>query len=280
MQRIIRSLIAGDAQLHAITRRIKRDLVTLDAAAFDVGFGRVLDIVVVDDHNLVFLGKPPGHQIVKQGFDRIDRDQHAFEFAAIKNRHHHLNKSPVAFQKERFAINPFAKAAGHVECLVGHGRAKSGNRLVGQRRGRQGIHHLALRIKPEQLRKFGIVFQQMGGAQAKDFFLLRQTDHVGGQLLQLFFVAAQMKAEVLLQPQHILDQGRPILLRLIVLQQPEQRKERRQQQDDAEFGQCQQPGHAAGVAGDDWAKSIHGRNGTPRFSRVRYCGFPLVGYPQ
>ena len=93
--------------------------------------------------------------------------------------------------------------------------------MLRQRCPGQGIDQLALRIEPKNLRYFRVVFQQMAGTQAKDPLFVGQGCHVYSQLLELLFIAVQVKAQVLLKPEDILDQAGALFVNFVEVEQPE-----------------------------------------------------------
>lgn len=97
----------------------------------------------------------------------------------------------------------------------------------------------------------------MVGTHAEQLLLVRLVAEVGGQLLQLFLVVAEMEAQILLQPQHILDQAGAFFFQFVLVEQPEQADDGGQQQHHAEFWQGEKPAQAPGA--DGLRKRVHGR---------------------
>lgn len=97
----------------------------------------------------------------------------------------------------------------------------------------------------------------MVGPHAEQLLPVRLAAEVGGQLLELLLVVAEMEAQVLLQPQYVLDQAEALLFQFVLVQQPEQGDDGRQQQYDAQLGQGEKPAQAAGA--DGLRKRVHER---------------------
>lgn len=110
LQGVAGALVGGDAEFQAVTGRLERQFVGQAGDAFDVRFGAELYFVVVDHDDPVFLGEPPGHQVVEQSLDRVIDDQHAGQFALGVNRHGEREMADVTGEEERFAVNALAQS--------------------------------------------------------------------------------------------------------------------------------------------------------------------------
>jgi len=127
-------------------------------------------------------------------------------------------------------------------------------------------------VEPDDLRDVRIVLQYVAGAHLEKALAFALGAEVRGQLLQLFLIVGEMEAQVLLQPQHILDQAGAFLFQFVLVQQPEQRDDGGEQQQNAQLGQGEKPAQTAGA--DGRRKREHGRMLTRRLGRLAV--FPYV----
>ncbi len=139
--------------------------------------------------------------------------------------------------------------AGQLEGLQRHRRPERVHLACARRRGGEGVDDLALRVEPDDLRDIRIGLHQVGGAQAEDLPLFGLCAEIVGQLLQLLFVVAEVEAQVLLEPEDVLDQPGAFLIELVLVQHPEQRDDGGQQQQHAQLGQGEKPAQAPGAVG-------------------------------
>ena len=96
----------------------------------------------------------------------------------------------------------------------------------------------------------------MVGANLEKMLAVGLAAEVVGQLLELIFIVGEMKAQVLFQPQHVLDKAGAFLLDVVLVQHPEQGDNGCQQQRDTQLGQGENPAHAAGA--DGGRERMHG----------------------
>ena len=175
-------------------------------------------------------------------------------------------------------------ASSKASCVTGGPKAST-SLSAGVAAGRASITWRC-GVEPDDLRDIRVVLQQVAGAQAEELLLVGLGAEVVGQLLQLFLVAAEVEAQVLFQPQHILDQAGAFLLEFVLVQQPEQGDDGGQQQHDAQLGQGEKPAQAPGA--DGRRKRLHGRMLTQQPAPIDPCrdgcqaiaGKPQYGYPQ
>lgn len=107
--------------------------------------------------------------------------------------------------------------AGEFEGALGVGETESFDLLIRQGRGRQSINDAVIGVEPEYLRYLGHRAQHVGGADTEGSCRFGVLNEVNRQLLQLVLGAIEMEAQVLLQPQHILDQRGPFFFVLVAL---------------------------------------------------------------
>lgn len=100
----------------------------------------------------------------------------------------------------------FAESAGQFECLGGQRWCKSSGLVFRKTGSGQGVDDLLPGIEPENLREIRRVLEHVLSAQPEDFLAVGPVCHFQRQLLKLLFVAVQVEAQILLQPQDILDQ--------------------------------------------------------------------------
>ncbi|MPM93710.1 hypothetical protein SDC9_140852 [bioreactor metagenome] len=212
----------------------------MGAVSFDAGFGGVLNVVVVNDDDLVFLREPPGNLAVEQRVQREDGGQHPLQAASVENGDHQFDEGALAVGEEGFAVCRFAELFGQVEGLARVGQAESLDFLVRQGRARQCVDDAVCLVQPQYLRYFRRVLEHVSRAEAEGARGLRLLDQVDRQLLQVILAAVQVKAQVLLEPKDVLDQCGPFLLDFIALEEPEQDDQGDDQQYDAELRQGEQ----------------------------------------
>jgi len=254
----VAGIAVGDALQHeAVARRVKGQFVGQPGLALDVGLAGQHRTAVVQDAQLVFLGKPPGHQVVEHGLEGIGHHQHAGEIALAVDGHEQVDLAVAAGGPVGVGVGGLAQLAGEVEGVPGDGAAEDVQLLpVGDAVG-VGLDQVAAGVEPDHLFHFRVVLDDVLGLHLEHRrrrAALGGAAHVEAGAVELVFVARHVEAEILFQPEDVGDEGGPLLLHLVAMQEPQQ----------ADQGNDQQPhrqlGHQQGPAGP-LQDAARGRNG-------------------
>jgi hypothetical protein len=89
--------------------------------------------------------------------------------------------------------------------------------------------------------EFRVVLEEVAARRSKSSPVSLGPRQIEGELLQLFGVALEVKAEALLEPEHVGNQRRTLFIDLVAVQQPEQRDQQHQQQTDRQLEDRQIP---------------------------------------
>ncbi len=212
----------------------------------DLGLGGDLAAVGVEHRHAIALGEPPRQFAHDQVAERIHPDDDARRSVVGPDRHVHLELMAVAHDRIGRPVHRAPDAAGELE-----GGLADGGGLVcggGSRRALVRWHraeHVAFGRQPQDLHQPALLVQQAGEAGFGFGAERALREQFATDLLQIDLVAVEVKTQVLLHPQHIVDQRGALLVGVVGARQPHQRGDGGEEERQAQIGQVLDPALAA-----------------------------------
>jgi len=230
----------------------------------DLGLGGDLLAVRVEHGHPVALGEPPRQLAHDQVRERIHAD-HDPELRLVRPRRDvDFEVGLLSGGRVVRAIDRAADAAGEAKrgfareaSGVGRGERVPSLHAAFVRERRHGAEQLALGRQPQDADEAEFLAEQGGEAGLGLRGELARGEQLGADLAQVDLVAVEVKAQVLLHPQHVVDQRGALFVGVVGAGQPHQRGNGREEEGQAQIGQVLQP-LAAGMERRSGAGVVHG----------------------
>jgi len=171
----------------------------------------------------------------QHGLQGIDGDQGPGKLPLMVDGHKQLDLGPQGCCLVRIGIGSLAQLVGKIKGIPGDGGAEDIHLLMVRHLVGVGIHHLAGGVQPDQLLHLRIVLDDVLGPHLEDMgraalpllaSLGGGRTHIQAGLVDQLLITGKMEAETLFNPENVSDQGIPLFLHVVAMQQPEQADQR------------------------------------------------------